>query len=160
MFVDGRAGNADSIGEFNDFGLPPPKTLAENLAGGTRMVSPEKGQLLIERSSDGVLIGDIGWHTVSYGPGDRSRALNVGLSLIPEARGQGFGTEAQRLIAELLFRLFDIERIEASTDIENIAEQRSLEKAGYTREGVIRRAQWRAGAHHDLVGYSILRDEL
>jgi RimJ/RimL family protein N-acetyltransferase len=60
----------------------------------------------------------------------------------------------------LLFRLFDIERVEASTDVDNVAEQRSLEKAGYTREGIIRRAQWRAGAYHDLVGYSILREDL
>jgi RimJ/RimL family protein N-acetyltransferase len=97
---------------------------------------------------------------VSYGPGERSRALNIGLSLIPEARGHGYGTEAQRLVAELLFRLFDVERIEASTDVENIAEQRSLEKAGFTREGTLRRAQWRAGAWHDLVSYSIVRDDL
>jgi RimJ/RimL family protein N-acetyltransferase len=97
---------------------------------------------------------------VSCGPGDRSKALSVGLSLIPDARGHGYFTEAQRLLAALLFRLFDIERIEASTDVENIAEQRSLEKAGFTREGILRRAQWRAGAHHDLVSYSILREGL
>jgi RimJ/RimL family protein N-acetyltransferase len=97
---------------------------------------------------------------VSYGPSDRSRALNIGLSLVPDARGHGFGTEAQRLVATLLFELFDVERIEASTDVENVAEQRSLEKAGFTREGVLRRAQWRAGANHDLVSYSILREDL
>ena len=97
---------------------------------------------------------------MSYGPGDRSRALNIGLSLVPEARGHGYGTEAQRLVAELLFGLFDVERIEGSTDVENIAEQRSLEKAGFTREGTLRHAQWRAGAHHDLVTYSILRQDL
>ena len=109
---------------------------------------------------DGQLVSDVSWHAVSYGPSEGSRALNVGLSLIPDARGHGFGTEAQRLLAALLFRLFDIERIEASTDVENIAEQRSLEKAGFTREGILRRAQWRAGAHHDLVSYSILREDL
>ena len=134
--------------------------LADNLAERGRLVSFEKGQLLIERRRDGELIGDVSWHAVSYGPGDRSKALNIGLSLIPEARGHGYGTEAQRLLAELLFRLFDIERIEASTDVDNVAEQRSLEKAGFTREGILRRAQWRAGAHHDLVGYSILREDL
>ena len=158
--VDGRAGRREFIGEFNDFGLGPGKTLAENLANGQRMISPERGQLLIERLTDGAVIGDIGWHPVSYGPNDQSRALNIGVSLIPDARGHGHGAEAQRLIAELLFRLFDIERVEASTDVENIAEQRSLEKAGFTREGVVRRAQWRAGRHHDLVSYSILREDL
>ena len=124
------------------------------------MVSPERGQLLIERRSDGVVIGDVAWHPVSYGPNEESRALNIGASLIPEARGKGHGAEAQRLLAELLYRLFEIERVEASTDVDNIAEQRSLEKAGFMREGILRRAQWRAGSHHDLVSYSILREDL
>jgi RimJ/RimL family protein N-acetyltransferase len=158
--VDGRAGKAEFIGEFNDFGLPPGKSLAENLANGKRMVSPERGQLLIERLADGAVIGDVTWHTVNYGPGDASQALNVGVSLIPEARGRGHGSEAQRLLAQLLFGLFDVARIEAMTDVENVPEQRSLEKAGFTREGIMRRAQFRAGAYHDLVSYSILREDV
>ncbi len=157
---DSRAGRVEWIGEFNDFGLPASPRLAENLADGKRMVSPERGHLMIERLSDGAVIGDISWHPVSYGPNEASRALNIGLSLIPDARGHGYGTEAQCLMAQLLFRLFEIERVEASTDVENIAEQRSLEKAGFTREGVQRRAQFRAGAYHDLVSYSILREDL
>lgn len=158
--VDAWRGDPDMLGEFNDFGLPPGKPLAENLAHGKRMVGPERGQLLVVRRSDGVPIGDVSWHTVSYGPGERSRALNMGVALIPDGRGQGFGTEAQRLLVEVLFELYDIERIEASTDVDNVAEQRSLEKAGFTREGVLRRAQFRAGAHHDLVSYSIVRQDL
>jgi hypothetical protein len=50
--------------------------------------------------------------------------------------------------------------LNSPTDVENIAEQRSLEKAGFTREGILRHAQWRAGAHHDLVSYSMLREDL
>lgn len=147
-------------GEFNDFGLPRPPSLEENLANGKRMVAPEHGQLLVERLEDGVVIGDVGWHTTSYGPTPGSRALNIGASLSPGFRGHGYGTEAQLLLAQVLFDLFDIERIEASTDIDNVAEQRSLEKAGFTREGVLRQAQFRAGGRHDLVSYSILRDDL
>jgi RimJ/RimL family protein N-acetyltransferase len=158
--LDGRAGNPAMIGEFNDFGLPRPRPLADNLVHGKRMVSRERGLLLIERLDDGAVIGDVGWHQVTYGPNEPSRALNIGLSLDPEARGHGHGTEAQRLLAQLLFRCFDVERIEASTDIENVAEQRSLEKAGFTREGVLRHAQSRAGTYHDLVSYSILREDL
>ena len=50
-------------------------------------------------------------------------------------------------------------RVEASTDITNSAELRALEKAGFTREGVLRKAQWRNGDWHDLVVYSKLRGE-
>jgi RimJ/RimL family protein N-acetyltransferase len=157
--VDARAGYTVLHGEYNDFGMPKPPALAENLADGKRMVRPDRGALLVVRIDDDAIVGDIAWHTVSYGPNSESRALNIGLALIRDARGKGYGTEAQRLIAELLIDLFDIERVEASTDVENVAEQRSLE-AGFTREGVLRRAQFRAGTFHDLVGYSILRSDL
>ncbi len=158
--VDAWARDPAVHGEYNNFGMPEPPALSERLADGKRMVRPDRGSLLIVRTADDTVIGDVGWHTVMYGPNPESRALNIGVAVIPEARGHGYGTEAQRLLAELLFELFDIERVEASTDVDNIAEQRSLEKAGFTREGVLRRAQFRAGSFHDLVGYSILRSDL
>ena len=67
--------------------------------------------------------------------------------------------EAQELLAGYLFSVYPIMRVEASTDITNRAEQRALEKAGFTREGVLRKAQWRNGDWHDLVVYSKLRGE-
>jgi RimJ/RimL family protein N-acetyltransferase len=158
--VDARGNDPVRMGEFNDLGQGPPRSLAENLAHGKRMVSPDRGQLLIERLDDGKVIGDVGWHVVSYGPDERSKALNIGISLDPDARGHGYGTEAQRLIARVLFDLYPVDRIEASTDVDNIAEQRSLEKAGFRREGVIRGAQWRAGARHDLIGFAVMREDI
>jgi RimJ/RimL family protein N-acetyltransferase len=158
--VDARDADPAMRGAFNDLGQPPAKPLAEQLANGKRMVSPERGRLLIERIDDGAVVGDVSWHPVMYGPNEPSRALNIGVALDPDARGHGFGTEAQRLLAELLLEQFAVERIEASTDIDNIAEQRALEKAGFTREGVIRRAQFRAGGYHDLVNYSFVREDL
>ena len=158
--LDARDADPAMRGEFNDLGQPPAKPLAEQLANGKRMVSPERGRLLIERIDDGAVIGDVSWHPVMYGPNEQSRALNIGVALYPDARGHGFGTEAQRLLAELLLEQFAVERVEASTDVDNVAEQRSLDKAGFTREGVVRRAQFRAGGYHDLVGYSFVREDL
>lgn len=159
--LEARQGDPTMGGEFNDLGPRPgpSRPLAELLADGGRMVGPERGRLVVERLRDGEVIGDVSWHAVMYGPTERSRALNIGIALYPDARGHGHGAEAQRLLAELLFARFPIERVEASTDVDNIAEQRSLEKAGFSREGVLRRSQFRAGSHHDLVGYSILREE-
>ncbi len=101
----------------------------------------------------------MGWHGIGYGPNSASRAWNIGIALIPSARGHGYGGEAQRQLADELFRTTDANRVEASTDVENIPEQRSLEKAGYTREGVVRGAQMRAGGYHDLVTFSRLRSD-
>jgi len=83
----------------------------------------------------------------------------LGIELLPEARGRGIGTEAQRVLANWLFDTTSVNRIEASTDVENVAEARALEKAGFTREGVNRGAQYRAGAYHDLVLYARLRSD-
>ena len=115
--------------------------------------------LIIERVADGAPIGTVGWHRVSYGPNPESSVWNFGIDLIPEARGQGHGSEAQRLLADWLFEHTEANRVEASTDVENIAEQRSLEKAGYTREGVARGAQFRAGRYRDLITYARLRTD-
>lgn len=158
--LDRRDADPTIGGEFNDFGPRARRPVAEQLAQVHRLVSIERGRLIVERRGDGLVIGDVSWHATRYGPGDTSRALNMGIALYPEARGQGFGTEAQRLLAELLLDRFEVERIEASTDVDNIAEQRALDKAGFTREGIIRRAQFRGGAYHDLVGYSFVRGDL
>jgi RimJ/RimL family protein N-acetyltransferase len=146
------------IGGFNDFG-PREPTPRHVLTDGP-LRNERNGTLIIERTADGVPIGTVGWRRVAiYGPSPSSDAFNIGIELIPAARGHGHGTEAQRLLADYLLASSDVNRIEASTDIDNIAEQRALEKAGFRREGVTRGAQFRAGAYHDLVVYSRLRGD-
>ncbi len=121
------------------------------------MIAEDVGNLVVE--VDGEPVGDVGWYAVHRGPPPHGRALNVGIVLAKPHRGRGHGTAAQRLLADYLFSATRIERIEASTDLTNIAEQRALEGAGFTREGVLRHAQWRAGAFHNVVLYSRLRSD-
>lgn len=113
---------------------------------------------LIEITREGtapIPVGDLSAHVVWYGPTTGSRAMNIGISLLPEYRGRGFGAEAQRLLAEELHRQ-GVVRVEASTDVDNIAEQRALAKAGFILEGVLRSAQGRADGLHDLQVWSHL----
>ena len=42
--------------------------------------------------------------------------------------------EAQQLLIRYLFAHTPVNRVEATTEIANVAEQRALEKAGFTRE--------------------------
>jgi RimJ/RimL family protein N-acetyltransferase len=106
-------------------------------------------------------VGDVSWHAVGYGGNAGSTAYNIGIELVSMARGRGIGTIAQRLLAEHLFATTAVHRVEASTDVTNVAEQRALESAGFIREGVLRGAQFRGdGIHHDLVSFSILRTDL
>lgn len=106
-----------------------------------------------------VVVGSVGWRWGQWGPNAASRCPMIGIWLHATARGAGVGTEAQHQLAELMFRHTLTNRVEAHTDVENLAEQRALEKAGFTREGVVRGAQWRDGAYRDGYLYSLLRSE-
>jgi aminoglycoside 6'-N-acetyltransferase len=119
------------------------------------------GKLMVELlGPDGpVAIGDVSWHAVDYGPPPASQAWNIGITLTPAWRGRGLGTRAQALLADYLFATTRAERVEASTDVENIPERRALEKAGFTFEGVLRRAQFRNGHWRDMALYSRVRGE-
>ena len=145
-------------GGFNDFG-PRDPIPREPLANGP-LRNERNGTLIVESVESGAPIGTVGWRrVVVYGPSPHSDAFQIGIELIPSARGKGFGTEAQRLLADWLFATTEINRVEASTDAANIPEQRSLAKAGYAREGVMRGAQFRGGEYHDLVYYARLRSD-
>lgn len=122
------------------------------------LLGADSGNLVVDVAGIG-MVGDVGWVPVHHGPPPHGTALNVGIGLFPAHRGHGYGTEAQRLLAEHLFAVTRFERLEASTDVTNVAEQRALTKAGFTREGVVRHAQWRAGAFHDVVLFSRLRGD-
>lgn len=121
------------------------------------VISAEAGTLLVV--VDGERAGDVGWRSVSYGLPPWSTAFEIGISLVPAVRGRGVGTAAQRLLAGYLFEHTTVHRVQATTDVTNAAERRALEKAGFVFEGVLRGAQWRGGAWHDLVTYSLLRGE-
>lgn len=149
--------SASRDGGFNDLGPRDPAP-REALANGP-IRNDGNGTLIVEPLDSGQPIGTVSWHAVNYGPGPRSIVWNMGIDLIPEGRGRGYGTEAQRLLADYLFATTGVNRVEASTDVENMAEQRSLEKAGFQREGIVRGAQFRAGTHHDLVVFARLRND-
>ncbi|MFD9092636.1 GNAT family N-acetyltransferase [Streptomyces collinus] len=62
------------------------------------------------------------------------------MSPLTAERGKGYGKHAQRRLVEYLFAHTKVNRVEAGTEVTNIAEQRALERAGFTREGVLRGA--------------------
>jgi RimJ/RimL family protein N-acetyltransferase len=121
----------------------------------------DRGKLIVELDGDDgpIPIGDVSWHAVDYGPPPASRCWNIGITLSPEWRGFGHGTRAQRLLADYLFTTTVVERVEASTDVENTAERRALERAGFSFEGILRRAQFRGGGWRDMALYSLVRGE-
>ena len=142
---------------FLDFGLRTMVSLQRRQAEDGH-VGDDGGTLMVADAADGTVYGDVGWYAVHHGPPPQSRCWGIGVQLLAGHRGKGIGGVAQRLLAEHLLATTPCVRLEASTDIDNVAEQRALERAGFAREGVLRRAQWRGGAWHDLVLFSRVRD--
>jgi RimJ/RimL family protein N-acetyltransferase len=153
-----EAKTSRDVDPWNWFRHTPAEALRRRFAA-DGMLSEETGTLAVE-TADGVLAGTVSWFTVVHGPSAACRALNIGISLLPGHRGHGYGSAAQRALADYLFATTLTERIEAETDVENVAEQRALERAGFTREGILRHTQFRAGRWRDNVIYSVLRAEV
>ena len=65
---------------------------------------------MVDRGGD--RLGFVTWYKVSSTPG---YYWNIGIALLPEARGKGCGTQAQRMLARYLFAHTTVQRIEAST---------------------------------------------
>lgn len=142
-----------------------PRPMSSSVYGEWGEMAPEIRDMIFERwiielsklEGTTVEVGDLSAHSVWYGPTPGSRALNIGISLVEAYRGKGIGSIAQRLLAQELHRQ-GIVRVEAQTDVENIAEQKSLKKAEFIFEGVLHRAQQRADGLHDLEIWSHLAE--
>lgn len=132
-----ESGDDNVVGSTSDpFAVDPdPRALQDG--GGARSLAVHE---------HGVLVGTVSWHPVPHGPSLPCVALKIGITLLEEHRGRGPGTAAQRLLVEHLFATTEVHRLEASTDVDNTAEQHALEKVGFQREGVLRGAQPRPGA--------------
>ncbi|MER5428301.1 GNAT family protein [Streptomyces sp. NPDC002588] len=120
------------------------------------LLGDDSGHLMVVRG--GERLGFVAWRKIT--PTRTTSYWNMGICLLPETRGRGVGTEAQRQLVRYLFAHTTVVRIEADTEAENIAEQRALEKVGFSREGLMRSIAFRDGQWRDGVRYSILRGEL
>jgi RimJ/RimL family protein N-acetyltransferase len=78
------------------------------------------------RASDGVVIGDIGFH----GPPSPVGSVTVGYGLAPGARGQGYATEALRAVVAWALAQPEVAAVEADTTHANLPSQRVMERAG------------------------------
>jgi RimJ/RimL family protein N-acetyltransferase len=112
---------------------------------------PDTKQFFIEKR-DGTKIGRIGHFMFG-------NLLEIYYYLVPSERGKGFGTEAIMIMVDYLFLSRGLMRVQATADVNNFASQRVLEKAGFKKEGVIRKSGFTRGKWTDDCLYSILREE-
>ena len=113
--------------------------------------SRDEGWFFIEKK-DGSKVGNISHYPVG-------RAQEIGYAILPGERKKGCCSEAVTIMVDYLFLSKYIVRIQAHTDVRNTGSQKVLEKAGFKKEGVVRKDVFFWGEWRDGCLYSILREE-
>ena len=83
----------------------------------------------------------------------------VGISLVPDVRGQGIGTAAIAQLVEFGFVRRNLRRIHLQAIASNVGAIRAYEKAGFVVEGRQREHAWVRGGYEDIVLMGMLRSE-
>jgi RimJ/RimL family protein N-acetyltransferase len=102
------------------------------------------------------LLGSIGLVAVDW----EDRHGSIGYWVAPEARGRGVATRAVRLLAAWGFDELRLGRVEIKSQSDNAASHRVAERAGFTREGVLRSHALIKGRRRDMVVFSLLPGDL
>jgi RimJ/RimL family protein N-acetyltransferase len=103
----------------------------------------------------GTLIGDVALFWLSR----EHRAGEIGYVFHPGHGGQGYATEAARVVLGLGFGDFGLHRIVGRLDARNTASARVLERLGMRREAHFVQNEFIKGEWTDEVVYALLDDE-
>jgi RimJ/RimL family protein N-acetyltransferase len=114
-------------------------------------LKPDTKWFFIEKK-DGTKIGTV-FHFLN------GNYMEIGYILAPNERKKGYGSEAIKIIVDYLFLSKELVRVQAITGVDNFASCRVLEKAGFTKEGIMRKSGFIRGEWKDGCLYSIIRDE-
>jgi RimJ/RimL family protein N-acetyltransferase len=117
----------------------------------------ETGRLLPLAAVDPETGEVVGGGTLHHLDAER-KILEIGYFVLPPARGRGIATTIARALAEHAFSL-GVERVAAYVNVGNTASERVLERAGFTREGVVRSMPKPDGRRIDKTLFSLLPGE-
>ncbi|HEY0532575.1 MAG TPA: GNAT family protein [Actinoplanes sp.] len=104
---------------------------------------------------DGELAGECGLWGIDL----HNRSADLGLALRPGARGSGLAVDTVLTLCEYGFKIRGLHRIQIETLADNAAMRATAARAGFTEEGVRRKAAWVNGAFLDGVVFGRLADE-
>ncbi|KAM0924694.1 hypothetical protein ACQ4PT_004646 [Festuca glaucescens] len=94
---------------------------------------------------------------ISVSPTEDGCRAELGYVLARAHWGKGVATAAvRRALAQVFSEVEGLLRVEALVDVPNVASQRVLEKAGFTREAVLRRYCVLKGRVRDMVIHSFI----
>jgi RimJ/RimL family protein N-acetyltransferase len=87
-----------------------------------------------------------------------NRNAHVGLGILPESRGRGFGLDATEIMCRYAFRTLGLHRLQVETNVDNAAMLAVARRAGFSDEGILREAGWANGRFVDEAVLGLLSD--
>lgn len=102
---------------------------------------------------NGVLVGSVGANRRQF---EQSRSAEIGYWIAESHWGMGLATNALREMTSLIFQNSDLVRLQAHVFEGNLASSRVLEKAGYSLEGILRKAVFKHGVLMDASLYAVV----
>jgi RimJ/RimL family protein N-acetyltransferase len=87
---------------------------------------------------------------------EAAEEAELGYLTAPSARGLGIATEALRKLTDWAFADRGLQRVTLLINHDNKASERVAQKAGYTREGLLRNTHLRPGRRGNLLLYARL----
>jgi RimJ/RimL family protein N-acetyltransferase len=100
--------------------------------------------------------GELAGEALLWGIDPHNRSAHVGVSLRPGFRGRGLGTDTVRVLCGYGFAILGLQRLQAETLADNAAMIAVAARAGFQREGTLRRAAWVNGRFADEVVLGML----
>ncbi len=113
-------------------------------------------RFVICRLDDDRAVGRIDLFEIDRGNGSLAFGLAIGE---PSMWGMGLGTDAVNAMTDFAFGQLRMERVWLDTDALNTRALAAYAKAGFVREGVLRRAWFQDGRWSDDIRMAILREE-
>jgi RimJ/RimL family protein N-acetyltransferase len=111
--------------------------------------------MMLDRAADRI-VGSIGLFHIDW----QVRSAEIGYGVHRDERGKGYASEALGAVARWALTEGGIQRAWLTANTDNVASIRVAEKAGFRREGTLRRAGLEDDGLHDLAVFSLLDDEL
>jgi RimJ/RimL family protein N-acetyltransferase len=99
-----------------------------------------------------VMLTEIDWK-------NRTAVFGSKITSSNNLRGRGYGTKATYALVKHGFEQLNLNCIYSYIIKYNIASQRVKEKCGFRRDGILRERIYKNGEYHDVVIWSILKDE-
>lgn len=91
---------------------------------------------------------------------NHNTCTEVGYFIKRKYWNQGINTKVLKAVCKFGFRVMGFERIEAMAHVDNIGSNRTLQKAGFTKEGMLRKRFYLNDKAEDGNMYAIVKEDL